>query len=131
MLTYSTQAYIRGSKKNSVLIELIDATTGAAVTGKVAADMTISVGKWRANLDIITPVNLANALAVWLSSGFIQLSAARLPGLYRFDIPDNAFANDGISDVIIVGALCTGCNPFFIMLPLTDVDDSPGSRNRT
>lgn len=130
MLLYSSQQYIRGSKKNSVVLELRDATTGAAVTGKVAADMTISVGKWRQNLDIVTPVNLANALAIWLSSGFIQLSLARLPGLYRFDIPDNAFINDGISDVLIIAALCTGCTPFYIMLPLTDIDDSQTSRTR-
>lgn len=131
MLTYSTQSYIRGSKKNSVVIELLDATTGAAVPAKVAADMTISTGRWRQNLDVITAVNLANPLAGWLSSGFIQLSAARLPGLYRFDIPDTLFVNDGISDVVIVAALCTGCRQFFIMLPLTDADESQTTRNRT
>lgn len=130
MLQYSSQSYVRGSKKNSVLIELVDVVTGAQVLAKVAADMTISVGRWRAALDVITVVALANALSPWLSSGFRELSAARLPGLYRFDIPDDNFVNDGISDVIMVGALCTGCSPFFVILQLTDIDPSIATRIR-
>jgi hypothetical protein len=130
MLSYTSQPYVRGSKKNSVVIELVDATTGAAVTGKVAVDMTISVGRWRAALDVITANNLATALTPWTSSGFKELSAVRLPGLYRFDIPDADFVSDGISDVILVAALCTGCRPFFVMLPLTDIDPSESTRSR-
>lgn len=130
MINYASQPYVRGSKKNSVIIELQDATTEAQVTGKVAADMTISVGRWRAALDNITVVNLASPLTPWTDSGFKELSVTRLPGLYRFDIPDAAFVNDGISDIILVAALCTGCKAFYVVLLLTDIDPSLNTRSR-
>lgn len=126
----TTQVHVRGSSKNSVIIELIDSTTNAQVTGKVAANITASVGRWRNGLDTITPVDLANALSTHTTGGWKELHSVRMPGLYRLDIPDFAFTNDGISDMLLVAVTCAGCKPVYLVLPLVDIDPSPNTRVR-
>ena len=129
MITY-TNPYIRGSKKNSVLVELKD-TSNVAVTGKTQADVTVSTVRWRQLPDSVTMVSLANARVAFSAGGWAQLSAVQYPGLYRLDIPNSAFENDGLSDVVLVSVLCVGCQPVYLLIPLTDHDDSANTRDRT
>lgn len=129
MIIY-TQPYVRGSKKNSVLVELKD-TSNVAVTGKTQADVTVATVRGRQLPDSVTMVSLANARVAFSAGGWAQLSAAQYPGLYRLDIPNTAFENDGVTDTVLVSVLCAGCQPVYLLLPLTDHDDSISTRDRT
>lgn len=117
---------IRGSKKNSIPIELKD-NANVPVTAKVAADITVTLMRWSKAFGQPSAVALANAGAAHVANGFVQISATRCPGLYRYDVPDAEFVNDGISDYFVVAILCAGCQPDYIQIPLTDLDDSPAT----
>lgn len=129
MIIY-TSDYVRNSKRNSLLVELKD-NANTAVTGKVFTDITATVVRWGQPPDSVTMVALANARAAFSAGGWAQLSAAQYPGLYRLDIPNTAFVNDGVTDNILVSVLCTGCQPVYVMIPLTDRDGSAGTRDRS
>jgi hypothetical protein len=111
----------RNSTKNSAIVELLDSTTGAPLTGKVAIDITASIGQWQRAITVITPTNLATAGSPWSVGGWKELSVAKFPGLYRLDLPDSAFEHDGISEFVMVGVQCTGASPVYIQIPLADV----------
>lgn len=57
----------------------------------------------------IALATLASASVAWSSGGFVEVSAANAPGLYRLDIPDAALAT-GVSQVYVsvqfTSALC-------------------------
>lgn len=57
----------------------------------------------------ITLATLASASAAWSSGGFVEVSAANAPGLYRLDIPNAALAT-GVNQVYVsvqfTSALC-------------------------
>lgn len=117
---------IRASKKNSIVVELKD-MSNAPVTAKVAADITVTYMRWAKAFVQPTAVALANPGVAHTAHGFVQISATRCPGLYRFDVPDTEFVNDGLSDYFVVAILCAGCQPDYIQIPLTDLDDSPST----
>lgn len=129
MIIY-TQPYIRGSKKNTVMVELKDAAN-APVTGKVAADITASVSRWRGNPDSVNVSQLDTARAPFNGGGWVEFNAATLPGLYRFDLRNADFVSDGLTDTLLVSVLCAGCQPVYLAIPLTDVDESVNTRDRS
>lgn len=117
---------IRGSKKNSIPVEL-KANDNTPVTGKVAGDMTVTLMRWAKAFVQPSAVVLANPGAAWTANGFVQISATRAPGLYRYDVPDTELVNDGLSDYFVVALLCTGCQPVYLQVPLTDREESPNT----
>lgn len=129
MIIY-TQPYIRGSKKNTVMVELKDAAN-APVTGKVAANITAAVIRWRAAPDSVNVSQLANARAPFNGGGWAEVNAATLPGLYRFDLRNTDFVSDGVTDTLLVSVLCAGCQPVYLAIPLTDYDESASTRDRS
>jgi alpha-D-ribose 1-methylphosphonate 5-triphosphate synthase subunit PhnG len=48
--------------------------------------------------------SLASANAAWSSGGFIEVDAALMPGVYRFDVPNVVFATADKSVVMLKGA---------------------------
>ncbi len=81
-------------------VVLRSSTTGLAATGKVYTDITGSYTRSRSARAAITMATLASASAAWSSGGFILVDDTNCPGLYRFDVPDAAFAT-GVDRVII------------------------------
>jgi hypothetical protein len=47
---------------------------------------------------------LASASAAWSSAGFVEVDAALMPGVYRFDVPNVVFATADKSVVMLKGA---------------------------
>lgn len=90
----------------SQYIVLRNATTGVGLAGKLFSDVTGSYTRTRAARTAITMATLASASAAWSSGGFIEVDGTNCPGLYRFDIPDAAFAA-GV-DKVIVSVKVTG-----------------------
>ena len=121
---------VRNSRNNSIVVELKD-NSNVPVTAKVAADITVTYMRWAKAFVQPSAVALANPSAAYTPHGFVQISAARCPGLYRYDVPNTEFVNDGRSDYFVIAILCAGCQPDYIQIPLTDVDDSPSTVPKT
>ena len=97
----------KGSTSHSFFIELLDSTTGLPKTGIVYTDVTASYVRTREARTEITPATLASADAAWSSGGFILVDDTNQPGIYRFDVPNAAFA-DGVEEVVVT-IKATGC----------------------
>lgn len=108
----------KGAASQTQYVVLRSSTTGLSVTGKVFGDITGSYTRNRAARTAITMATLASASAAWSSGGLIEVDATNTPGLYRFDIPDAAFAT-GV-DKVIVSLKCTGVIDEHIEFVLTD-----------
>jgi len=68
-------------------------------------------------------ITLANQTATgsWISGGFAEISSGTMPGLYRLDVPDAAFAS-GSSDVTITVRGASGTNGAVLTVNLTPVN---------
>ncbi len=130
---YTYRPIPRGSVKNSIFVELRDAATPfLPKTGFAfnSAGILLSYAKKRAARVAITPVTLAAITTAWTSGGVREVDAANMPGVYRLDIPDAAFTDDGASDEVIVTVVATGYETKNIRIPLIDKADvyiSPGT----
>jgi phage baseplate assembly protein W len=90
------------------------------LTGKIHSDVTGSYTRSRAARTAITMATLASASAAWSSGGFILVDDTNCPGLYRFDVPDAAFATGAGVDRVIVSVKVTGAIEEHIEFLLTD-----------
>jgi len=81
-------------------VVLRSATTGLAATSKLYTDITASYTRSRAARAAISMNSLASPAAAWTAGGFVEVDAASCPGLYRFDVPDAAFAT-GVDRVVL------------------------------
>jgi hypothetical protein len=111
-----------GSTKVSVYFVAHDAATPFQPKAALAFNsggIVCSYSKKRAARVAITPVTQTVAGA-WAAGGLIQVDATNMPGLVRLDVPDAAFAPDGVSDEVIVSVLATGFEPTFLRIPLVD-----------
>lgn len=101
-----------GTTSVSIPVKLVAESTGAGVTGVVAAGITASY--WRqGGLEVaIADSDLAALDSVYSSGGWFEVSN----GIYRLDVPDAAFA-DGADWVKIIVAE-TGSQPFEITIAL-------------
>jgi len=68
-------------------------------------------------------ITLANQTATgsWISGGFAEISSGTMPGLYRLDVPDAAFAS-GSSDVTITVRGASGTNGAVLTVNLSPVN---------
>ncbi len=68
-------------------------------------------------------ITLANQTATgsWISGGFAEISSGTMPGLYRLDVPDAAFAS-GSSDVTITVRGASGTNGAILTVNLSPVN---------
>lgn len=111
----------KGATSNSVFIELVDSTTGLPKTGIVYTDVTGSYVRTRAARVAITMATLASASASFSSGGFILVDDTNQPGVYRFDVPDAAFATGVTAVVVTIKA--TGCRTVSRLFDLVDVNN--------
>jgi hypothetical protein len=112
-----------GSTKVSLYFVAHDAATPFQPKAALAfntAGIVVSYAKKRGARVAIVPVDLAAITTAWTVNGLKQVDAANMPGLVRLDVPDAAFAPDGVSDEVIVSVLATGFEPTYIRVPLVD-----------
>lgn len=98
-----------GATSQSVYIELVDSATGAPKIGIVYTDVTGSYVRTRDVRTAITMATLASANSAYSSGGFKEVDATNMPGIYRVDVPNAAFASAANVLETIVTIKATGC----------------------
>jgi len=124
MTTY--RPVLRGRIGNSIFVEIHDpATPFLPKTGLAfnTAGILFYYVKKGAAAVAITPVTLAALTTVWTSGGVKEVDAANMQGLYRLDIPDAAFTDDGLSDEVNICISATGYAFTNVKIPLTDREE--------
>jgi len=109
-----------GTTSVSRYFSLKATTTGAGMTGKVAADMICSYWRQGGVRVATTPSDLAAVNSAYSAGGVKEVDATNCPGLYRFDLPDAAFV--GGADWAVVSVVVTGAQPVDIDLALPTYD---------
>lgn len=98
-------------------------TTGGRKTGIVynAAGLTAYYVRSGGSATAITLVTLAAANSAYSSGGFKEVDSANMPGLYRIDVPDAAFAS-GVDSVVITVKGAAGMVQADIEVQLVAID---------
>lgn len=96
-----------GSTSHSVFVALVDSTTGLPKTGVAYTAVTASYARTRSARVAITTATLAAATTGFTSGGWFEVDATNQPGLYRFDVPDAAYASG--AEEVVVSIKATGC----------------------
>lgn len=99
------------SEDVSIQFILRSSTDNSEVTGKVAADLTMSYWRQGASRTAITPSDLSAIDADHVDGGIIEVDATNMPGLYRLDLPDAIAIQD--ADWAVISVKCTGTYIFF------------------
>lgn len=92
----------------SVTIFAVDEVTGVPHTGLEAGDLSAYYARTRGAPTQVTVSALSDPDDAHADGGFIEIDAANMKGVYRFDVPDAAFASgaDGVTIVLqATGAL--------------------------
>lgn len=114
------------SKSLYVFIQDSSATTGAGLTGLVHDSAGLSAYYVRP-LGNATSISLVTqtVTGAYSSGGFVEVSSANMPGVYRFDIPDACLAS-GVDSVVVMlkGATNMAMLPLEIMLVAYDPQDA-------
>ena len=76
--------------------------SGLGLAGVSAASSNLTAGytRERANFSVVSLIDLASAASDYVSGGFVEVSQVSQLGLYRFDVPDAAFAT-GVSKCVV------------------------------
>jgi hypothetical protein len=113
------------TERNSSAITIAPASTSQSVelylgaTGLTFATSGLAAYFVR-NREAPTPITLVTqtATGAWASGGFAEISSSLVPGVYRLDVPDAAFAA-GASDVTIVVRGASGTNGAVLTVTLS------------
>lgn len=94
------------SRSEYVFIQNSSSTTGAGLTGLtyLSAGMSATYVVERGTPGSLSFASLTNANDPWVSGGFIEVSAALLPGVYRYDVPNIVFQTADKAVLMIKGA---------------------------
>ena len=84
----------------TIYVMLRASATGLGKTGLVYTDMTGSYVRTLGSRTAISMNTLAAVTSAHTDGGFKEVDATNCPGLYRFDLPDAAFAN-GVDTVTL------------------------------
>lgn len=90
----------KDSTDQSFFVYAVDEISGLAKTGLTYSDITARYVRTRSTATTITPASLASVDSEHSDGGFIEIDAANCKGLYRFDVPDAAFAG-GVDTVVV------------------------------
>lgn len=116
------------SRTEYVLIQDSSSSVGAGLTG-LAFNTASLVAYYVRPLGNATSITLATqtVTGAWSSGGFVEVSSANMPGLYRFDIPDAIFAS-GVDKAIVMLKGATNMAPVTLEYELTgaDLQDATG-----
>lgn len=94
------------SQTINVFIQDSSSTTGAGLTGLAfnTASLVAYYALPRAAAVQISLVTLAAVTSAYSSGGFKEIDATNMPGWYRLDVPDAAFASGEFVDIHLKGA---------------------------
>lgn len=96
----------KGATSQSIYFDALDSTssTGGRKTGLVfnTASLTAYYVRNQNTAVSITLATLAAANTAWSSGGFKEVDATNMPGIYRLDVPDAAFATGADSVAIVI-----------------------------
>lgn len=117
---------------NYYIVQDASATsTGEPITGLVFSDIETGgsasyarLGAARVDLTLIT---LASASAAHADGGFIEIDATNMPGTYRCDYPDAAFASGVVQttcQIVVASANNAVASPIFVSLTAVDLQDN-------
>jgi hypothetical protein len=81
-----------GSTSVSLPLELRKSADSTSLTGIVYTGVTGSYWRQGGTRTAITPATLSGPSSSYSSGGFVEVDATNMPGVYRFDVPDAAFA---------------------------------------
>lgn len=81
-----------GSTSISLPVELRKSADSTELTGIVYTGVTGSYWRQGGTRTSITTATLSGPSAAYSSGGFVEVDATNMPGVYRFDVPDAAFA---------------------------------------
>lgn len=95
-----------GSTDITIPILLRSTTDSTAVTGKLHSDVTAYYWRQGGSPTVISAVTLASITEAHSDGGFLQVDATNMKGLYRFDIPDAAFASG--ADWVVIAVTVSG-----------------------
>ncbi|RWO29578.1 MAG: hypothetical protein EOS10_22295 [Mesorhizobium sp.] len=96
----------KGAAGQSIYFDVLDSasSTGGRKTGLVfnTASLTAYYVRNQNTATAITLATLAAANTAWSSGGFKEVDATNMPGIYRLDVPDAAFATGADSVAITI-----------------------------
>lgn len=119
----------KDSATRSLLLFIQDSAsaTGQGKTGLAynTANLTAYYARPRANAVAITLASQTTT-GEFVSGGFVEIDATNLPGFYRFDPPDAAFAS-GADSVAILLKGASGMAPLPLEIQLTSCDWNDGA----
>src|SRR4029434_3586932 len=81
-----------GTTSISIEVEMFTESTDVAVTGLAPAGMSASYWRQGGLRTAITESDLAAVDSAYSAGGWKEVDATNMPGLYRLDVPDAAFA---------------------------------------
>jgi len=121
----SNTSYYYPTERNASTITIAPGSTSQSIelylgaTGLTFATSGLSAYYVR-NREAPTPITLVTqtATGTWASGGFAEISSAFTPGVYRLDVPNDAFAA-GFSDVTIVVRGASGTNGAVLTVTLS------------
>jgi hypothetical protein len=109
-------AYSGGIERNASTITIAPGSTSQSIelylgaTGLTASTSGLSARYNRTRTASVSIPLVARTIAqAWTAGGFAEVDATNMPGVYRLDVPDAAFAA-GASDVTIVVRGASGTN---------------------
>lgn len=105
-----------GSTDVTIPVLLRSTTDNTEVTGEAYGDVTASYQREGAARTAISAVT-QTVTGAHTDGGFVEIDATNMPGSYRFDIPDAAFAT-GV-EFVIVSIKVAGAYVFYQMFELT------------
>jgi len=121
---------LKGSASQTVNVFIQDSTvtTGAGKAGLAynTASLTAYYVRPKAASVAIT-LAAQTATGAWTSGGFAEIDATNMPGMYRLDIPDAAFAT-GVNSVAVMLKGATGMAPLTLEMELTGWDNQDAVR---
>lgn len=107
---------IAGTTSVSLFFSLKATTTSAAVTGKLAADCTLSYWRQGGTRTGFAASDLGAVNSAFSAGGVKEVDSTNQPGLYRLDIPDAALATG--ADWVVVSVKVTGSIPVDIPIAI-------------
>lgn len=115
----------KGATSQSIYFEVLDSTstTGGRKTGLVfnTSSLTAYYVRNQGSATQITLATLTNPDSAWSSGGFKEVDATNMPGIYRLDVPDAAFAS-GADSVVVTLRGATGMVQVSEEIQLTTID---------
>ena len=114
-----------GSTDVTIPVILRDSTTGALKTGVVYTNVTCYYWLQGSALVQVTTASGASLTAAHADGAWFEASSSLLPGTYRLDVPDAAFAATG--DFVFISVTGSGIEPFLVQYALSPFSlDSSG-----